>query len=420
MNKLILCARSDGFGERMLAFLNAMYISEQTKLDFGYIWPDWSHTQKNDLNRMILMPHANMCDEQQIFTSRFIKKYSYTKEIGVFIPTDGLGLFLRHGRYYLNDLKNQKAPYEWGYISTQYDLSKICEDVDSDAYYSRIRKIWEQEIDFTDNIRKVFDCVEQCRFYSENFKAFHLRTGDIIYKERSHFGFEGRKKALGFHLSLGVIKQEVENGYVVIFSDDIGSLNILKDFFKTYKNGQFYNHFILANDLIKQYRLEGIKRTFFEVLLMSRANIIYASGKSGFSNLASMISGKDKIISLYNALDSQKQVDIIEQSLRDIELNPFHEAFSYMHLYLLAKELKQSIDKQLFYLFKAMKCDGDNFTFKILYLDLLLSYGKIAESEQYLKNEFNTHKEEFIKYILNISPYDYFFIYSFVICKLLK
>ncbi|WP_270991462.1 hypothetical protein [Campylobacter upsaliensis] len=418
--KMIMSARLDGFGERMLSLLNAMFISYKTGLKFGYVWHNFTYSDlavnadKEKFKDIII--HPQMCAEWEIFEENFIRKYSYTQIMKNFRSVDGLGLFLRHKKYYLKNVVQSEPPYDFGYISTQYDLSQICYDVDQKEYYDKIKQIWETEIIFTDKIQRI-------RSYAQNyvnFVAFHIRSGDVIYTDRSYFIYEGQRKALSFHLALWKIEQEIEKHNIIVFADDIISLEKLKEYFESYRGGALKDKFMLAKNLSDQFGFFGFENTFFEVELMSKANKIYSSGKSGFSNLASMISGESKVISLYKDLTDEQQMNAIEQSLHKIKLLPLQEAFSYMHLYILSENLGYSIEMQQNYLAKAMELDETNYAFQILYLDTLLKDGKVMQSEEYLKQKFDVNRDDFIRYLFEISPYDYSFIYSFVLCKLLK
>lgn len=65
-------AATGGWGDRMIAFLNAMYLSEQNGMKFGYAWKSLDNS--NSLGSNIINPMI-IEKEEEIFSSSFIEKF---------------------------------------------------------------------------------------------------------------------------------------------------------------------------------------------------------------------------------------------------------------------------------------------------------------------------------------------------------
>ncbi|EAI0643147.1 sugar transferase, partial [Campylobacter jejuni] len=106
-NKIILSARADGFGERILAMLNAMFVSQVTDYKFGYIW---YFDKKNYLgNKTILLSHDYLDEEEKIFNPEFRGKYSFKNKLKDNFGNNiifSYGIFHKNRCYSFEKLKN--------------------------------------------------------------------------------------------------------------------------------------------------------------------------------------------------------------------------------------------------------------------------------------------------------------------------
>ncbi|EAK4078036.1 hypothetical protein CJ283_01285, partial [Campylobacter jejuni] len=157
MNKLIIACRGDAFGERILALLNAIYISKKVNLKFGYIW----NVPRVKFNvDKVINPFDDFPSEKDIFNEDFIHKYSLTDKVN-FIAKDGIGIFLKNKKYVLKTIHEYEQSCEYGYISTQYDLSDLCIDVDKIEYLNLLKKIFWNEIGFSNKVINLIALVEK-------------------------------------------------------------------------------------------------------------------------------------------------------------------------------------------------------------------------------------------------------------------
>ncbi|MBZ7953991.1 hypothetical protein H2278_03920 [Campylobacter sp. W0018] len=403
---LIIACRADGFGERMLALLNAMYIANRLNIEFKFVWNALTNNNKKD-DRFV--DSTNVPSENVIFSSHFINKYSCTRNMNV-RAIDGIGLFLRNGRYKLDKLFDYESGYDFGYVSTQYDLSKICEDVEREEYYTSIKNIWDQ-IHFSEKLQEIINLVKT---YNDDYIAVHIRSGEALYEYNRRDIYFFKNKILDVNLALEVINSESlnKNNKIIIFSDDLDAKQHIKDFFKDRNNIFTVEDFKIYEDVFSQ--------TFFELLLMSRSKKIYSSGSSGFSQLACRISNRTDFISIYDLYTKQEQYDIIRSYVDKVNFNNYSKAFSYFKLYLLSDCLKLSNYLQKKYLFKAMKLDPVCNVYIILFIYLLARDEKMLDLDLFFKKMFFQKKDVLIEDFLFINVYDYSFLYSFVFEEIFK
>ena len=411
--KLILACRGDGFGERVLAFLNAMYIAKKTGLKFGFCWNEMG---KDITTKNIEVPNDVIKSEDKIFHIDFIKKYSYTKSLN-FTAIDGVGLFLRDGRYSLSKILNYKKMYDFGYVSTQYFLDKICDDVDRNEYYNYMAKAFFDEIKWSDEMQKSIQKAKSLKL--GNFISLHIRSGDAMYMRDRRELYFGKYKLLEASLALEFIRKQIKHTNILIFSDNHDIAQQIQNYALKHFN-TYDNKLLLANSYTKKYKITDVSsKVVFELTLMSLSQAIYSSAASGFSNLAFCISKARKIKSVYKLFSEKEKFNIISYYLKRSDFDSYQKAFSYLNLYELALSMNLSIKEQNNYLIKAMQLDYKCPVYKILYMDLLLRTNRHLELELYLKNEL-LNSEQIVWDLLFINVYDRTFLYHFVITKMIE
>ncbi|EIN3297676.1 hypothetical protein LOW90_001568, partial [Campylobacter jejuni] len=424
-DKLIVAARSDAFGERMLNFLNAIYLSSKVGLKFGYIWPEYFYRWSKEelLARNIIREGSDLFTEEELFSKQFIKEYSYanklkTNEGELFIQSEGI--FLKDQVYHLTEFVKDPQ-YSWGWSSTQFDLSILFPEIDTREYHSELRKIWQKlTLDFCD------DAKDSLRFamhvsnqLGDNFISIHLRSGGFVYDDRMVARF-GVRKAVPIHLVLDVIQQKNKDYSIVIFGDDLDSIRQLKEY--CFFSLNLSNIFIV--DDFTNHNFSRKQQTLFELILLSMSLEIYTSGRSGFSNLANILTRESKLLSLYEIYSKEEQLKIISSYVSTIQFHHLQQAFSYLHLYLLSKELKHPLSEQQAFLEETLKLDPNNIANKILLLYNLLLQKKYSKADFILENIFlNNHEKDLFMYILfqeNPQPYGGGLFYSYVMPEFLK
>ncbi|EAL4402272.1 hypothetical protein DNF52_09295, partial [Campylobacter jejuni] len=183
-----------------MALLNAMYIANRLNIKFKFVWNVLTNNNKED-DRFV--DSTDVPSENRIFSNQFINKYSCTQSMNV-CAVDGIGLFLKNGKYRLEKLFDYESGYDFGYVSTQYDLSKICEDVEHEEYYSSLKNIWKQ-IHFSEKLQEIINFVET---YNDSYIAVHIRSGEALYEYNRRDIYFSRNKILDVNLALKVINFE--------------------------------------------------------------------------------------------------------------------------------------------------------------------------------------------------------------------
>ncbi|EJP8928455.1 hypothetical protein Q8V47_001507, partial [Campylobacter jejuni] len=419
----IIAARYDGFGERMLAFLNAIYISKNTNLEFCYKWPYQEYSAKifestNCSNKVVANPYNDIVDENNFFSKKFIKKYSIELKESFF---DGSLLFSKNNKLKLQDIYKYPKECSLGYFSTQYDLSQICNDVNSSKYYEDIKNIWDN-LDLVNNFKLIKEQVANMEIVKNGFTALHIRMGDAIYYDNGNNAFFAKKKNFPIHLAVEIIKEEIsKNQLIVIFSDDYETSVIVKDFVEDLMS--IRGKILVIRDYISKLQLNHFESSFFEIELMRYASKIYGSGRSGFSNLAFRISGgKSEFISIHDYFTDNQKYNIFMKYINQLEIHPYAKAFSYLHLYIIANNLMLDISIQKRMIENAIMLVNNtrSYMYYFIYMYLLLQEEKYFEVEAYIKEKCTTDRDYFFSYLFQIDGYDNTLLYSFLFFEFLK
>ncbi|WP_234284859.1 capsule biosynthesis protein CapA [Campylobacter molothri] len=378
---LIVAGRDDGFGERMRAFLNALYISKRLNCEFGFVWRDISGVQDLEEGK-VLVPWANLPKKEFLFDKEFIEKYE-KKELNFIYETPLFWSLYRKS----NLTRLLERPYEkdWGWYSTYDDLSCYFKDVDKDEYRKSLMQCW-QDIGFSKEVKDILKKVEKVSKNLGEFIAIHIRTGETIYvQELRNTQYVWRYKVLHYPLAIHLIlKYLSKETKVILFCDDLELVYNLKKY-SLEASGK--NNVFIISDLIND--MKGYEQIIFEIVLMSKAQKIYSSWTSGFSRCASYIGG-NSIISVHEFFSIEEQYNLMNEYIEKIQdMHPLQKSCSYFYLYLLAKDLKISFETQKFFLLQALKNDPYNVNSQIFYINLLLENEKYEEANEILKNHWN-------------------------------
>ncbi|EHZ7230143.1 hypothetical protein WL484_001830, partial [Campylobacter jejuni] len=404
--KLIISNRDDGFGERMCSLLNAMYISKILNFHFGFVWKNKVDSLLYQYKKTDRYLCCNDCiDKEEIFHSDFIKKFHYDT-----IPSSIIHSFFKMKGKSIYILKNKPYEYSFGHQSCQEDLSTIFSDVKERQYRKLLRKSWN-EIQFSLNFRHIMlEAEKVAKMFEKGFVAIHIRSGDIVFefKGYSRWLMFSAYKAVSFNLIASVIKYKlnyIEN--IIIFSDDTDSSKILKKYCD--------NKIFLAEEFLCDKHLSNDERSFFEIILMSKAQEIYHSGNSGFSRLACFI-GVSRSICIYKYFSKIQQYNFILDNIDELRLSRQQKAYSYFMLFIFAREMKLSKKKQMFFLEKGYEEDKNNKVFILSQIEIYFSLCDYEKANQIIKeivykNEFMSFLEMLITKSYDLGCYDNFVLF---------
>lgn len=406
MNKIIVANRFDGLGERFLAFMNAIYLSNLYNYNFKFIWKSMDESNP-DLNiEGVIFP--SVPPKEFLFSEKFISDY-YCYDYNQTIFDTSLWSYYKKNSFEVINKFFQENNILQCNLNT--DMSNFFSDISKVEYRSNMASIW-RNIGFSKEINSVIEYGNKIRdFLKQNYIAIHMRGGDIFY--RTDVLYLCRFKALEICLSVDIIKRNKGENIVLLGNDE--NLNMkLKNIF-----AQLGYNIFTSNDLIKDCDFDVTQKAIFDIILMSNSKKLYLSGSSGFSNLAYLIGNCDKVC-VYDIYSTHQKYSIIKNNLKVFDFDKYQKSFAYIHLYIYAKELKLSLSEQLFNLKEAMITRDDAFVFKLFYVDLLLQNGQFDIAEKFFITIIDNMDKFFENLLYNGWGGAEYFLYDFVFLNYLQ
>ncbi len=394
-NSLIIAARSDGIGARMIALLNNIYLAnllgERTK--FGFVW-------KNDFLSNNLNPLRNKNEiegnkiaglglegEEAIFTQEFIQQFSYTNSLGVYNGSYPRGNNLQEFLQLSIEATTTKDCF---FLSIPTPLYEIFKEIQECEYRKGLREIWDT-LAFIPKLKNIINAAKNIALQNQDFVAIHIRSGDVIFVPEYRNNLD-RMFAHTLPLELAIACIEVElktNHKVVLFSDDFSSMEVLLEYFKGEQN--LYSISSLIPD---DFHLNNTERVFFEITFMSFADKIYTSKTSVYARLSHYIGDNSVLINTYEVFDKQTQYQLLQQYT--ITPHRFQRALSNLYSFLLSGDLSLDYNIQQTHIKACMEADKENLLYKMLYIDLLLETKRYYQANESLEDIINNHHSSFI------------------------
>ncbi|TQR28854.1 hypothetical protein DMB92_08950 [Campylobacter sp. MIT 99-7217] len=336
---LIVASRSDGFGCRVLAMMNAMYFQEHSNLKFGFVWEDSEYDEKSIKNRdgnQIFGLHTS--SEAYVFDPDFIQRYSYT---GV-LPE----------RSYVKQvtLKQMQTTleYPWGSYTSHLTAQIVNRRLKNTQYLKKYKNYWEN-IGFSQDLKKVMlQANEVAKRFDNGFITINMRSGDIVYDERPHLA--SFNKACPSEIIIDLIDKALRNKEeVILFSDDLTGIRKIRDLYK--KSVHIVDDFI-------DHRLQGVDRIVYEIVLMSHGKEIYA-GESTLARIASYIGLGKEVSFYYDIFSLQEQYDIVLKNLFKADLHPRQKAYSPWFLYITGSKIDKDQQELFDHISQCIKYDDN-------------------------------------------------------------
>ncbi|HEA8245317.1 TPA: capsule biosynthesis protein CapA [Campylobacter coli] len=394
MKPLIIAGRDDGFGERMRALLNALYISKKFGFKFGFVWRDVNNVQ-NLLDGRILIPWANLPTREYLFDESFIENY-YREDIEFTYETPALWSLYRQS---IQNILKKPYEKEWGWYSIQSDLSEYFTDVDEDEYRAELVSCWKQ-INFSPHVKKIFEKAHNKFLEIGKFVAIHIRTGEVIHDEfYRNILYHCRYKIFPYPFALEIALREIKKGYrIIFFGDDLNLIQNLKEHYSF--NKQIQANIFSIDDIVACEQLDnGYDRLLFELVLMSKSEYIFGSGTTGFSRCASWIENKI-FINIFDYLSLIEQYEVILKYIDIENIDDLHRSCNYFFLFLLSEQLNLNFDVKLRYLNKSLKHDPNSLNSEIFYINLLLQNKHFKEADDRLEQIICKNRKKFFDLLL--------------------
>ncbi|HDX3452110.1 TPA: hypothetical protein ROD35_001100 [Campylobacter coli] len=407
MDRMIIASRKDALGERMLAFLNAMYLSEKLGLKFYFLWDVIQMTtMENDLS------FPNIECKEYFFKPEFIEKYFYYKEVkypsySIWWSNPKMIIENIKNNKYCNSLDTSLFDFQGNFILHQVN------GVDNLEYAKIIQKKW-REIDFADHINNAIDCADRLKLLGD-YVVFHIRSADIVKQKNGIAMYLCYSKGMTIFIIIRLILECLKKYKVIIIGDDF-SLNyeIQKYCTKATKKQDIY----ISEDFIID-KLDKTQRMFFDITLMANSKKLYLSGNSGFSNLAYLIGNCERIC-VYDLYSTEEKYNIIKNNLKIFNFDKYQKSFAFVHLYIYGKELKLPLSEQICNMQEAINIRDEAFVFKVFYIDLLLQDGQYDIAEKFISSIINTIDVFFENLLYNGWSGPQYFLYDFVFLNYLN
>ncbi|HEB9325614.1 TPA: CDP-glycerol glycerophosphotransferase family protein [Campylobacter jejuni] len=384
LSPCIIMAKPDGFGMRLFAMMAGLLLSEKTNLPFYFKWGKVEDVIGNTHEMFNTTKHIPFALGKvgDIFSEEFIQKY-YIDDYKDISSNHGFGIYQEKKTF--SDIKNGPFEQKWGWYAPGIEggaLSNWIEDYNEKQCYKDFAEIYKK-IKFSKKYQNIIEYAKQTASKLGEFIAIHIRGADIVYsstyKKASLYAFAG-DKYFPYEIAIEIIKNQIKDYKVVIFSQDIGASKNLIDYFNNEK-------IILADQFASEF-LDVTERAFFEMNFLSYAKLIYTPGislqKSAFSQCPSFFSGIKKDISFHEIFSKEKQYQIIEENINKLQLNSMYKSMAFFRLYQLSLDLKKDFKISLQFIEKAILEDASNTAWIIHWIHLNLRYDHYDIVEKYL------------------------------------
>ena len=384
---LVVAARNDGLGSRLMAMLNGLYFADKLGFNFAFVWEEkateWQAKQQKPCDAEVL--GRSIETKNDIFSREFIDKYSANG----LVPIGG-GVHLNASRSLSLDELRNPANFEkiWGF----YAPANL-KNVFPECLSKKLKKCWNK-IDFNKNIENLLIYAASEAKKLGNFFAVHIRTGDIVFGDSRMYNEQNATKAFPVGLADKVIKKfKAEGRNIIVFSDEISVARFLKN-----------KHQIeTVEDFFPERFLNSTEKALFEMRFMSFASTIIASGISYFSLMARTLGDEIIFKSIYTVYSEKEQYQILKNyvGINDENVPLLIRAFDCFHCYLLGLKIKTNDDLQPV-IEKALMLDIGNPKYIIYLIDILVKKGLADQAEFYLQNKLSSTEYPILNNLMKV------------------
>jgi hypothetical protein len=359
-----IAMRTDGFGERLKAILNAMLLSDIADGKFLFNWEE-----RPDNSRK----HHSIVSNKQIFSEHFINKFHIDSiqlnKMQLTELTDAIKIF---DHTTLDNAPTYNAITVQGNFS---ELSKIT------IYHTKFIKKYKrnfEKIEFSQSLEYAKNCANSIQI-KECTVAIHLRAGDIIYGIHRIMD-EYTTKVVPFPIVEELLYNLLQQKYdIILFGQDLKLLEYFKNKFGI----------ILSIDL-PDPSFSTAQQALFDIVLMSRCKQIFA-GNSGFSTVANWI-GNNQLINPHNKFNKEEFLKIIELSFEsqkfDDRISSFQIAFACWSYFYISGEKYATNEKLWKFLNLAIEYDFENDFYHFVAACSYYNAKKIKDAEEIIYKRF--------------------------------
>ncbi|HDZ5096077.1 TPA: hypothetical protein RTH09_001627, partial [Campylobacter jejuni] len=397
--KTILANRTDGMGSRIVAILNALYISQRFKnYSVKIYWESNGFYKDNSYNinfrgdeksRIIGM---SVEYKENIFDSNFLSRYFLSK-----LPEKHFVVDLDSKNLTLDQNITQFEKSEKEYLGVEiYEFNHKFSDVNEKEYRDSCAILWNT-IGFKSNLKSIMKYAEQCANKLDNFFSIHIRTGDAIhgYSNIRKFHLTSMYHATNAALAYEIIKVNLEKNHsIVIVGDDVDTNETIVSLFNDKK-------VININSIRKFEKFSNLELLLFDIVFMSKSKKIYGTN-SAVVKIAKLISSAE-FFNNYEIFNDEDYYEILKSNYRLLcsRINCYQNAFILFHLFWIGVKVKEKCGILCQYLDNALEYDYDNDKYRIYKMYCLLTNDRIDEAEVYLKKVVMERQEKFINLLFS-------------------
>ncbi|EFS3764170.1 hypothetical protein KZ767_001829, partial [Campylobacter coli] len=357
---LFVAARGDAFGSRIMALLNAIWLSKKFRCKFGFVWNALFHIKQDDnVQHKTVMPSLPL--EEEVFESIFIKKYSYTKLLKSY--PGSIFQYKAANKMSIDRLLEKPYSHDFGWYVAGGFIDIYLDGLQDGEYLTGLRNAW-REIqflpDFNDSIQKGIDEAGKLG----EFVSIHIRCADMCYSDFRFIMLRNYKyrHIVTVEMALAIIDYELNRQNVLICGDDLALLDSLK---KHYSNQPRKFKLYSMNDFVNKYTFKtNIEQILFELYFRSKSSLIYST-KSTFGILPYLVSESSRLNHIYDFCSKNDYYKYIKSNIGKIVVHDYQLAASYFVLFIMGIEIEVDINELYIYIRKSLSHDKLNITYQL-------------------------------------------------------
>ncbi|TQR60914.1 tetratricopeptide repeat protein [Campylobacter troglodytis] len=364
---LIISRRSDAFGSRMFSQLNAMFFAKKFGFKFGFVW---------DNTRLKDIEYCQTDTEYEVFSQEYLEKYSYTSLKLPFTQPAQNGMPASF--WLMKDALTAPLYESFGHVASYYRPAwQNMKDLSEDEYKKEFKALFDS-IDFSPTYKELLKKAD----LGFEYEALHMRESEIVYYWK-HRIFPLLIYYFPQPLILDLVRSRLkENKKIMLFCDDQTYAKDIKAHFSQSEQVSIF----IASDFLPKTDLSKAKNAFFELMLMSKATVIYGSMGSMFKLFASYLGGI-KQVTINELWTPQEQYDLIKKDLNKFKLS--NEDYKLCSLALLHhwayRVLKKDEDECIEIVEKMLEIDPTNLGCKIKLASLYIKKGDFNKAGEFYK-----------------------------------
>ncbi|EFP0888438.1 hypothetical protein HOY17_001618 [Campylobacter coli] len=391
---LFVAAREDAFGSRIMALLNAIWLSKKFRCKFGFVWNALFHIKQDDnVQHKTVMPSLPL--EEEVFESIFIKKYSYTKLLKSY--PGSIFQYKAANKMSIDRLLEKPYSHDFGWYVAGGFIDIYLDGLQDGEYLTGLRNAW-REIqflpDFNDSIQKGIDEAGKLG----EFVSIHIRCADMCYSDFRFIMLRNYKyrHIVTVEMALAIIDYELNRQNVLICGDDLALLDSLK---KHYSNQPRKFKLYSMNDFVNKYTFKtNIEQILFELYFRSKSSLIYST-KSTFGILPYLVSESSRLNHIYDFCSKNDYYKYIKSNIGKIVVHDYQLAASYFVLFIMGIEIEVDINELYIYIRKSLSHDKLNITYQLFLFFTLLRKGKNYQAEKYICFLFKKYPKSIFSFI---------------------